>query len=265
MLPGKTDERGAVSGVERRSGSTLPWLIAGGAVAAAWLVWRRMQQPYYPSVALQAGLEMVSRRWRVLAIGPHPGDLELFAGGTLRLLSQNGSAVTMAVLSRGEGATDRANIGEIRTKEAEQASAILRAELVQLDLPDGRIRPGPDLERALDDLWTRTRPELVLAFDPKGPTPLAQNPDHVALGAAVLARARGSVFRGERIYFYAARQPNVLVDITEVLQEKLSAVKAHRSQLIGPDWAVSYFGRCVSRLHSGRVPALYTEAFYRLV
>ncbi|MBP2017351.1 LmbE family N-acetylglucosaminyl deacetylase [Symbiobacterium terraclitae] len=251
--------------MERRSGSTLPWLVAGGAVAAAWLVWRRMQQPYYPGVALQAGLEMVSRRYRVLAIGPHPGDLELFAGGTLRLLSQNGSAVTMAVLSRGERATNRANIGEIRAREAEQAAAILRAELIQLDLPDGRIRPGPDLERALDDLWIRTRPELVLAFDPKGPVPLGQNPDHLALGAAVLARARSSISRGERIYFYAARHPNVLVDITEVMQEKLNAVKAHRSQLRGPDWAVSLFNRYVCRLHTGRVPAMYAEPFYRLV
>ncbi|MBY6275939.1 MAG: hypothetical protein CWE10_06890 [Symbiobacterium thermophilum] len=265
MLPPKSDERGAVSAVERRSGPVLPWLIAGSAVATAWVVWRRMQQPYYPSVALQAGLEMVGRRWRVLAIGPHPGDLELFAGGTLRLLSQNGSAVTLAVLSRGEQATNRANIGEIRAREAEQAATILRAELVQLDLPDGGIRPGPELERALDELWARTRPELVLAFDPKGPTPLAQNPDHLALGAAVLARARSSVWRGERIYFYAARQPNVLVDITEVMQEKISAVKAHRSRLVGPDWAVNPFVRGVSRLHAGRVPALYTEAFYRLV
>lgn len=254
-----------MSAVQRRSGSPLPWLIAGGAVATAWLVWRRMQQPYYPSVALQAGLEMVSRRYRVLAIGPHPGDLEFFCGGTLRLLSQNGSAVTMAVLSRGERAANRANIDEIRTREAEQAAAMLRAELVQLDLPDGEIRPGPALERALDELWVRTRPELVLAFDPKGPTPLGQNPDHVALGAAVLARARSSIWRGERIYFYAARQPNVLVDVTEVLQEKLNAVKAHRSQFTGPDWAAAYITRYASRLHSGRVPALYTEAFYRLV
>lgn len=234
-------------------------------MATAWVVWRRMQQPYYPSVALQAGLEMVSRRYRVLAIGPHPGDLELFAGGTLRLLSQNGSAVTMAVLSRGEQATNRANIGEIRAKEAGQAAAILRAELIQLDLPDGQIRPGPALERALDELWSRTRPELVLAFDPKGPMPLFQNPDHLALGAAVLARARSAISRGERIYFYAARHPNVLVDITEVAQEKLNAVRAHRSQLVGPDWAVAWFNRYVGRLHTGRVPALYAEPFYRLV
>lgn len=251
--------------MERRSSSTLPWLVAAGALATAWVVWRRMQQPYYPSVALQAGLELVSRRYRVLAIGPHPGDLELFAGGTLRLLAQNGSAVTMAVLSLGEEATNRANIAEIRSREAEQGATVIGAELVQLDLPDGEIRPGPALERALDDLWNRVRPEIVLAFDPKGPSPIGQNPDHLALGAAVLARARRSIANGERLYFYAPRQPNVLVDITEVLQEKRNALKAHRSQLMGPDWVVNRFNTYVDRLHTGSVPALYGEPFYRLI
>jgi len=251
--------------MERRSDPTLPWLIAGGAVAAAWLVWRRMQQPYYPSVALHAGLELVSRRHRVLAIGPHPGDLEFFCGGTLRLLAQNGSAVTMAVLSRGEQGTNRANIGEIRTREAEESATILGANLIQLDLPDGAIRPGPDLEHALDELWHRVRPDVVLAFDPKGPLPLGNNPDHLALGAAVLARSRRAVSQGERLYFYAARQPNVLVDMTEVFPEKLNAVRAHRSHIYGPDGAVRSYLQCASRLFSRRVPAVYTEGFFRLI
>lgn len=250
---------------ERRSGSTLPWLVAAGALATAWVVWRRMQQPYYPDVALHAGLELLSRHHRVLAIGPHPGDLEFFLGGTLRLMAQNGSAVTVAVLSRGEQATNRANIGEIRTREAEEGATILGANLVQLDLPDGQIRPGPDLERALDYLWHRVRPDVVLAFDPKGPTPLANNPDHLALGAAVLARARRAVPNGERLYLYAARQPNVLTDITEVFEEKLNAVRAHRSQLHGPDWSTRNFITLANRLFTGHVPAMYTEGLHRLI
>lgn len=251
--------------MERRSGSVLPWLVAAGALATAWVVYRRMQQPYYPEVALHAGLELVSRRHRVLAIGPHPGDLEVFAGGTLRLLAQNGSAVTMAVLSRGERATNRANIAEIRSREAEEGATIVGADLIQLDLPDGAIRPGPDLERVLDHLWHRVQPDLVLAFDPKGPSPLFNNPDHLALGAAVLARARRAINGTERLYLYAARQPNVLVDITEVLQDKLNAMRAHRTQLAGPDWATGSFSAYISRLFTQRVPAMYGEAFYRLI
>lgn len=251
--------------MERQERSLLPWLVAAGAVTAAYVVWRRMQQPYYPEVALHAGMELVSRPRRILAIGPHPDDLECFAGGTLRLFAQNGSAVTMAVLSRGERATRRANIAEIRSREAEEGATILGANLIQLDLPDGTIQPGPELDRALDELWRRVNPEVVIAFDPKGPLPFANNPDHVGLGAALLARIRRGISAGERVYFYGCRQANVLVDVTEVLQEKTSALRAHRSQLQGPDWATNSWTRYVSRLHGNRTPAMYSEGFYRLV
>jgi LmbE family N-acetylglucosaminyl deacetylase len=248
----------------KRPNHRLPWLIAAGAAAFAWTVWRRTQQPYYPDVALHAGMELLSRPRRVLAIGPHPDDLECFAGGTLKLLAQNGSAVTMAVLSRGELATRRANIAEIRTREAEQGAAILAGNLIQLSMPDGQIRPGPELDSVLDDLWRRVEPEIVIAFDPKGPLPFLNNPDHLALGAGVLDRVRVGVARGERVYFYGTPQPNVLVDVTEVMQEKTNSLRAHRSQLYGPDSVVRSWSEWVSRLHSAGTPAYYTEAFYRL-
>lgn len=251
--------------MNRRAGSLVPWVIAAGAVAVAWTVWRRTHRPYYPEVALHAGMELLSHPRRVLAIGPHPDDLECFAGGTLKLLAQNGSAVTMAVLSRGERATRRANIAEIRSREAEESAAILGADLIQLSLPDGEIRPGPALDKVLDDLWERVKPDVVLAFDPKGPLPAGNHPDHLAVGAAVLDRVRRGMAQGDRAYFYATPQPNVLVDITEVLQEKTNALRVHRSQLYGPDVIVRSWARGVSRMHSRRTPAMYTEAFYRLV
>lgn len=251
--------------MNRREGSLMPWVIAAGAVTVAWMVWRRTHQPYCPDVALHAGMELLSHPRRVLAVGPHPDDLECFAGGTLKLLSQNGCAVTMAVLSRGEEATRRANIAEIRSREAEESATILGADLIQLTIPDGQIRPGPALDKVLDDLWQQVKPDVVLAFDPKGPLPFANNPDHLAVGAGILHRVRRGIASGERVYFYATPQPNVLVDITEVLQEKTNSLRAHRSQLYGPDSVVRSWSQGVSRLHSRRTPAMYTEAFYRLV
>lgn len=224
-----------------------------------------MQRPYYPEVALHAGLELVSRRHRVLAIGPHPDDLEAFCGGTLKLLAQNGSTVTMAVLSRGENATRRANIREIRSREAEEGATILGAHLVHLDLPDGGLRPGPELDHALEELWHQARPDVVLVYDPKGYLPFANNPDHVGVGAAVLARIRKGIGEGVRVYTYGSPQPNVLVDITEVLREKQNAVMAHRSQLLGPDGIIKGVVALQSRLGGGQTPAYYTESFYRLV
>lgn len=250
--------------MRRRSSSMLPWLVAAGSLTAAWYVWRKAMQPQHPDLALQAGLELTSRPRRVLAIGPHPDDLECFAGGTIRLLTQNGSAVTMAVLSLGEQATNRANIAEIRSREAEQGATILGANLIQVGLPDGQIRPGPVLESVLDHLWEQVAPEIILAFDPSGPLPLANNPDHLALGAAVIARARRGMRNGERLYFYGTQRPNVLVDITEVLEEKTNSLRAHRSQLFGPDWITRPFTAAVSRLYSSKTPAMYAEGFYRL-
>lgn len=249
----------------RESDSTLPWLVAIGAAAAAWTVWRRAHTPYYPDVALHTGLELLSRPRRVLAIGPHPDDLEHFVGGTLKLLAENGSAVTMAILSRGERATRRANIAEIRTREAQQSAAILGATLVQLDLPDGQIRPGPVLDNALASLWEQVNPDMVLAFDPKGPLPFLNNPDHIALGAAILQKVRRGITGGTRVYFYGSPQPNVLVDVTEVLLEKANAIRTHRSQLAGPDSLIDCWTRAISRLGSAQQPAMYTEGLYRLV
>ncbi len=249
----------------KREGSPVPWVLAAGALAAAYGAWRRSFIPRHPGVALRAGLELLSRHRRVLAIGPHPDDLECFAGGTLKLLTQNGSAVTMAVLSRGEGATHRANIGEIRAKEAQEGAVVLGANLLQLSLPDGAIRPGPALDQALDQLWEQAAPDIVLAFDPLGPLPLGGNPDHRGLGWAILNRLRSGRPCGERVYLYGSPQPNVLVDITEVILEKTNALRAHRSQLYGPDWVTKGFIRTVSRLSSQATPALYAEGFHRLI
>jgi len=117
----------------------------------------------------------------------------------------------------------------------------------------------------VDGLWREVRPEVVIAFDPQGPLPFGNNPDHLAVGAAVLSRARRGIVDGQRVYYYGSPQPNVLVDITEVLQEKTNALRAHRTQLFGPDWLSGFYSRTVSRLWSGRVPAMYTESLYRLI
>lgn len=243
----------------------LKHLVLPAAALTGWWATKRAVRPYYPDIALQAGMELLSQPRRVLALGPHPGDLEFFCGGTLFLLNQNGGAVTAAVMSAGERATNRANIGEVREREAESSAQVLGCrELVRLNLPDGSLGQGDELRQALAQLWHRVRPEVVLAFDPKGPLPARNNPDHVALGAAVMERVRDGITEGARVYFYGTRQPNVLVDITETVQEKITAVLAHRSQLRGPDWLTSYALR-LNNAKGGGTPAMYAEAYYRLV
>lgn len=232
---------------------------------AGWRLARQIMQPRYPDVALTAGLELVSAPRRTLAIAPHPLDVEWFCGGTCYLLKQAGGTVTAAVLTRGEQGGNRLNMGQIREREQDQAGAILGYDqVIYLGLKDQGLTAA-DLAPRLEEVWRQVRPEVVLVFDPRGPLPALNNPDHAAAGAAVLSLVQSGLADGVRVYLYGTRQPNVAVDITEVLHEKEAAVRAHRSQLIGPDamarWAVRAFGRLVG----GRTPAFYTETFYRLV
>jgi LmbE family N-acetylglucosaminyl deacetylase len=238
--------------------------IAAG-LTAGWYLAQRTLRPRYPDVALHAGLELVSAPRRVLAITPHPLDLEWFCAGTCFLLKKAGGSVTTCVLSRGEQGGNRRNMAEIREREQEQAGAILQYNrIVHLGLPDQGLT-APLIIPPLEEVWREVRPEVVLSFDPEGPLPLWQNPDHQAAGAAVLELVRTRIRDGVRIYLYGTRQANVAVDITEVLKEKEAAVRAHRSQLSGPDAASRMAVRAWSRVGRGHTPAYYTENFYRLV
>lgn len=243
-------------------------LISGGTIAAigagVQALGARHYSPYLPDIALHAGTELLSKPRRVLALGPHPGDLEFFIGGTLFLMASNRSDVTMAVMSRGEKAGNLRAMGQIRTKEQEASAQVIGAQLLQYDLPDGSLADDPQLVTKLERIWRRTNPEVLFAFDPKGPLP-GTNPDHAALGHAVYDLARRGVMKETRVYLYATRQPNVLVDTTEVIQEKVNSVQCHRSQLKGPDALSRWFVRNASRLSRSRTPAMYTEGLVRIV
>ncbi|HLN64111.1 MAG TPA: PIG-L deacetylase family protein [Symbiobacteriaceae bacterium] len=243
------------------------WTLGLGAgLLGAWWAAGRALSPRYPDIALQAGLELVSFPRRVLAISPHPLDLEWFCGGACFLMKRAGGTVTAAVLTRGEAGGNRANMGQIREKEQAQSGAILGYEsIAYLGCKDQQLHAA-DLAPKLEAVWRQIRPDVVLTFDPRGALPgRLSNPDHAAAGAAVLELLRSGIGNSTRVYLYGTRSPNVAVDITEVVQEKEAAVRAHRSQMAGPDAVAKAAVRAYGRLLRGRTPSFYSETFYRLV
>jgi LmbE family N-acetylglucosaminyl deacetylase len=238
--------------------------LGAGALAGYWLAQRALT-PRFPDVALHAGLELVSAPRRVLAISPHPGDLEWFCAGTLFLLKQAQGSVTTCLLTRGEKSGNLAQMGQIREREQAQAGAILGYDrIIQLGQPDGAVSAGAILP-LIRSAYQEVRPDLLFTFDPEGIIPGWNHPDHVAAGAAVLSLIRAGIADGLRVYLYGSRRPNVTVDITEVLEEKESAVRAGRSQMKGPDALAKQAVRVYNRLGQGRSPAYFAETFYRLV
>lgn len=176
----------------------------------------------------------------VLAIGPHPDDVELGCGGTLALLARQGRKVGILHLTRGERGTR--GTAEERRAEAERAAAALGAvELAFLDCGDGGLRTGPAEEDALIGLLRRWRPDLVL-----GPTPHDRHPDHgrghrlveaAAFYAGLKNRGEGEPYRPAAVFSYMQHDlftPSFLVDVTSTWDAKLASLAAYRSQLHQP-------------------------------
>jgi bacillithiol biosynthesis deacetylase BshB1 len=173
----------------------------------------------------------------VLAIGPHPDDVELVIGGTCAALAKAGRRVVAVELTRGESGT----LGDARTREREsqRAGRILGlAARENLGLPDAALEFTLPYRRAVAAVVRKWRPEVILA-------PLYEDahPDHVVAGrlaeAAFFEARLKKIAGGEepwftRLIFYypcrTYRHPSLVVDVTDVYAIKRRAMNAHRSQ-----------------------------------
>src|SRR5215831_18734574 len=92
--------------------------------------------------------EKSSDRLDVLAVGPHPDDLEITCGGTLAKLVRQGYRVGILDLTTGEP-TPRGS-EEIRAREAEAARRVLGVAVrLNLGLPNRELMDGPPARYAL--------------------------------------------------------------------------------------------------------------------
>ncbi|MBX7105062.1 MAG: PIG-L family deacetylase [Gemmataceae bacterium] len=110
----------------------------------------------------------------VLAVAPHPDDLEITCGGTLAKLVRQGKRVGIVDLTTGEP-TPRGSL-EIRAREAEAARVELGVPVrVNLQLPNRELFDNAANRAALATVFRTWRPRVVLGTF--GRTPAA-SPDH---------------------------------------------------------------------------------------
>lgn len=178
----------------------------------------------------------------VLAVGAHPDDVELGCGGTVAALAARGYSVGILDLTRGEMGTR--GTPETRAEEAAEAARILGAAFrLTLDLGDGGLRTDRDAELAVLDTVRRSRPRLVLAMLPSD-----RHPDHVRAGrlvkdasfyAGLRALETGvAAWRPQQVISFFAwyvEKPTFYVDVSDVHDTKLAAIRAYRSQFYDPD------------------------------
>jgi bacillithiol biosynthesis deacetylase BshB1 len=177
----------------------------------------------------------------LLAIGPHPDDVELTCGGTVLKMSQAGYRTGILDLTRGE--TGTRGTPETRFREAAAAGKILGVRVRRnLALPDARLEMREDYKMAIAEVIRELQPHTVILPYWEG-----RHPDHTTtarLGyeACFIAGLKnyplgGEAFRPFKILYaaaYAAVTPTFAVDISAQYQRRRRAILAYKSQFRPP-------------------------------
>ncbi|HEY0776959.1 MAG TPA: bacillithiol biosynthesis deacetylase BshB1 [Gemmatirosa sp.] len=178
----------------------------------------------------------------LLAIGPHRDDVELLCGGTILNAVARGRRVGILDLTRGEMGTRGS--AELREEEAARAAAVLGvATRENLGLPDAGITNTAETRAALVQVLRRIRPGVVI-----GPAPRGRHPDHrlaselvrdACFLAGIMRFAPGLPAHRPRKLLYAVAyredgdRPTFVVDVSDVFERKLEAIRCYGSQFDG--------------------------------
>jgi bacillithiol biosynthesis deacetylase BshB1 len=178
----------------------------------------------------------------VLAIAAHRDDAELTCGGALLRAVAFGRRTGILDLTQGE--TGTRGSAAIRAEEADRAAQILGLSLREnLGLPDAGIVNTPETRALLAVAIRRLQPRIVIA-----PAPDGRHPDHRATAGLVrdaafvagLAKIEPQVprFRPLKVIHATAYRedtpkPTFVVDISDVFERKLEAIRCYGSQFDG--------------------------------
>ena len=172
----------------------------------------------------------------LLAIGPHPDDIEIGIGGTVAKHAALGHRVGLCDLTAGEMGSN--GTVEERLAEAEAARTVLGAGWrVNLRLPD-RALGGDAHVRSVAAIVRHARPRVVAL-----PYWSDRHPDHVAASALVtegvfsagLRRypAEGEAWKAEWVCYYFINDgatPSFVIDVTDHYESKRRALACYASQ-----------------------------------
>jgi LmbE family N-acetylglucosaminyl deacetylase len=208
---------------------------------------KRAQTTDVPATTTEANVPEGPKR--VMVIAAHPDDPEFGAGATIAKYARRGDDVTYVLVTSGDkGSHDRnlrpEEVAALREKEqraAAKAAGVKR--VIFLRHPDGIVENNMALRRELTDLVREHEPHVVFTIDPWRRYQL--HPDHRAVGwgalDAVWAAREWNIFaeqvrpgrepwRVKEVYLFWSDEQDHVEDVTETIELRIKALKAHRSQ-----------------------------------
>ena len=221
-----------------------------------------------------------------LVIMAHPDDAEFNVAGTVARWIRDGWRVIYAVCTDGSRGSNDANMPPSRMKPIRRAEQLKAGDIlgvhtvVSLDYEDGTLQHTLELRRDLTRLIRRFTPTIVISRNPsmRFYGDYINHPDHRAAGEAALHAvfpSSGTRFifpelleeglephRVRELFLYGSPDSDVWVDITETVDLKIAALKAHRSQ-VRADRAEAWI-RARAGAIGERFGVAYAEQFSRM-
>jgi len=197
------------------------------------------------------------KRMNILAIGAHPDDVEYGCAGTLVKYAERKHRIFLMILTRGE----QGGNGHARRHEQSAAAKLMRVEKIFWGgYRDTRIPLGKALIERIEDAIREVEPDLIFV----------NYGDDTHQDHRILTQATQSATRYVRnVLFFEVPttqnfNPQIFVDISDTLDEKVQALEAHASQVMKTnieDLSIVELARAnaVFRGIQGRVK--YAEAF----
>lgn len=181
----------------------------------------------------------------VLAVGAHPDDIELGAGGIVASLVRQGKSVALLDLTNGEPTPHGSP--EIRKRETQKANDCLKVEhRTMLDFKNRELFDSQDGRKKIAEQYRLLKPKVLLL-----PYREDAHPDHVqasemALAARFIAKYTKTEMKGEpfyppKVFFYICThlkkqlQPTLIFDISDTMTQKIEALRAYQSQFFAGD------------------------------
>lgn len=223
---------------------------------------------------------------RAMFIFAHPDDIEFGVAGTAAKWIKQGCEVFYVVITDGNVGSHEAEmtseqLAKIRRAEQTAAADVVGAKCIFLGYDDGFLQPTLELRKELVRLIREYKPTAVVCGDPTAFFPsdtYINHPDHRAAAQAALdavfpasemsllypdLAAEG--LEGHKVnyvYVHWGQEPNIYIDIADVIDLKIEALRQHKSQI--GDWDPEEMIREWSAEDGKKVGFSYAESFRRI-
>lgn len=182
----------------------------------------------------------------ILAIGAHPDDCDVKFAGTAALFAKMGHNVKFLSIANGDAGHMNEGGGILakrRNKESKAASEILNVSYEIMDYHDGEIMPTLELRMKIIQQIREWNADIVITHRPGDYHPDHRYVSQVVQDAAFMvevpnclpgvpALRKTPLFLFFKDHFKTPRpfRPDIVIDITEVLDKKINSLSCYESQ-----------------------------------